>query len=86
MRLREANVVESSRKDVLWHSKRSVTDHYSMAQIRELHDALEKLTQLSNGWNKSLQALKGRKCPTQGKPAEPIGSCREYQSRKSPAA
>lgn len=29
-----------------------------MAQIRELHEALEKITKPSNGWNKSLQALK----------------------------
>ena len=58
MRLREANVSESTRRDVLWHSNRSVTDHYSMAQIRELHEALEKITRPSNGWIKSLQALK----------------------------
>ena len=58
MRLREAGVSESTRRDVLWHSNRSVTNHYSMAQIRELHEALEKITQPTNGWNKSLQALK----------------------------
>jgi hypothetical protein len=58
MRLREAEVADSSRRDVLWHSNRSITDHYSMAQIREMHDALEKITQPSNGWNKSLQTLK----------------------------
>jgi hypothetical protein len=58
MRLREAGVADATRADVLWHSNRSITDHYSMAQIRELHDALEKITQPSSGWNKSLQALK----------------------------
>ncbi|MDP3165716.1 MAG: tyrosine-type recombinase/integrase [Hydrogenophaga sp.] len=58
MRLREAGVSESTRRDVLWHSNRSVTDHYSMAQIREIHEALEKITHPTNGWNKSLQALK----------------------------
>lgn len=58
MRLREAGVSDATRADVLWHSNRSITDHYSMAQIRELHEALEKITKPSNGWNKSLQALK----------------------------
>lgn len=58
MRLREAGITDSSRSDVLWHSNRSITDHYSMAQIMEIHDALEKITQPSNGWNKSLQTLK----------------------------
>lgn len=71
MRLREANVSESTRRDVLWHSNRSVTDHYSMAQIRELHEALEKITRPSTGWNKSLQALKAenalRKASLQGR-------------------
>jgi hypothetical protein len=33
-------------------------NHYSMAQIRETHEAAEKVTRPSNGWNKSLQALK----------------------------
>jgi len=35
-------------------------DHRSLldAQIREMHDALEKITQPSNGWNKRLQTLK----------------------------
>jgi integrase len=58
MRLREAGVSEATRADVLWHSGRSITDHYSMAQIRELYEALQKITQPSSGWNKSLQALK----------------------------
>ena len=58
MRLREASIADSTRSDVLWHSIRSITDHYSMAQIMEMHGALEKITQPSNGWNKSLQTLK----------------------------
>lgn len=58
MRLREASIPDSTRSDVLWHSNRSITDHYSMAQIIEMHAALEKITQPSNGWNKSLQTLK----------------------------
>jgi hypothetical protein len=51
-------IADATRSDVLWHSIRSITDHYSMAQIMEIHAALEKITQPSNGWNKSLQTLK----------------------------
>jgi integrase len=58
MRLREAGVPETGRRDVLWHSAASITEHYTMAQLRELHDALQKISTPSNGWNKSLQALR----------------------------
>jgi len=58
MRLREAGVAESTRRDVLWHSAASITHHYTMAQIRELHAALEMISKPSNDWNKSLQALR----------------------------
>lgn len=58
MRLREAGVSAAGRRDVLWHSASSITDHYTMAQIMELHDALEKISKPSGGWNKSLQALR----------------------------
>ena len=63
MRLREASVPESTRSDVLWDSIRSITDHSSMAQIMELHGAPEKITQPSNGWNKSPADFEGGKCP-----------------------
>lgn len=58
MRMREAGVAETTRRDVLWHSAASITEHYTMAQIRELHAALEKISKPSNDWNKSLQALR----------------------------
>lgn len=58
MRLREAGVRDVA-GDVLWHSGGSIPDHYSMAQILELHGALEKISKPSNGWNMSLQALRG---------------------------
>ena len=48
-------IADSSRSDVLWHSKRSITDHYSMAQIMEIHNALEKIRQPSNGWNRACR-------------------------------
>ncbi|URI08370.1 tyrosine-type recombinase/integrase [Aquincola tertiaricarbonis] len=58
MRLREAGVSESAIADILWHSTRSMTHHYSMAQIVEIHAALEKIRDDSGRWNKSLATLK----------------------------
>ena len=58
MRLREAGVSESTRADILWHTSPTMTHHYSMAQIIELHGALEKIKADSGAWNKSLATLK----------------------------
>jgi integrase len=58
MRLREAGIGESTIADLLWHSTPSVTHHYSMAQIVELHGALEKIKADSGAWNKSLHTLR----------------------------
>ena len=58
MRLREAGVPESTRADLLWHTSGSMTHHYSMAQIVELHGALEKIKADSGRWNKSLATLR----------------------------
>jgi integrase len=58
MRLREAGVPEGTIADILWHSKQSVTHHYSVAQIVELHGALEKIRADSGAWNKSLATLR----------------------------
>lgn len=58
MRLREAGVRESTIGDLLWHSHPTVTRHYSMAQIVELHAALEMIREPSKGWNKSLATLR----------------------------
>ena len=58
MRLREAGVGESTRADILWHTSPTMTHHYSMAQIVELHGALEKIKDDTGQWNKSLATLK----------------------------
>jgi len=67
MRLREAGVSESTVSDVLWHSTRSMTHHYSVAQVVELHSALEQIKDDSGRWNKSLAMLK---LEQKGQPAE----------------
>jgi hypothetical protein len=58
MRLREAGVPESTVADILWHSNPSMTRHYSMAQIVELHAAVEKIKEETGRWNKSLATLR----------------------------
>jgi integrase len=58
MRLREAGAGESTRADILWHTSPTMTHHYSMAQIVELHGALEKIKDDTGRWNKSLATLK----------------------------
>ena len=58
MRLREAGVSEGTRSDILWHTTASMTQHYSVAQIVELHDALEKIKDDTGRRNKSLATLR----------------------------
>jgi hypothetical protein len=50
-------VPESTVADILWHSNPSMTRHYSMAQIVELHAALEKIKEDTGRWN-SLATLR----------------------------
>lgn len=58
MRLREAGVAEGTIADLLWHSTKTMTQHYSVAQVVELHGALEKIKDDSGRWNRSLAMLK----------------------------
>ncbi len=58
MRLREAGVPEPTIRDILWHASSSITHHYTVAQIVELHGALEKIKEDSGRWNKSLATLR----------------------------
>jgi len=70
LRLREAKVSDRTQDDILWHSNKSMTAHYSMAQIREIFEALEKIKDESNRWNVSLQSLIAGKRSTAALPAE----------------
>ena len=58
MRLREAGVGESTISDILWHATKTMTQHYSVAQVVELHQALEKVKDDAGRWNKSLATLR----------------------------
>ena len=54
MRLREAEVREETIADILWHNRPSMTAHYSVAQVTELIEALNKVSNESNRGNRSL--------------------------------
>lgn len=57
LRLREAGVPDRTQDAILWHSSKTMTAHYSMAQIIEIFEALEKIKDETNRWNVSLQSL-----------------------------
>ena len=57
MRLREARVSESTISDVLWHARGNITLHYSVAQVRELREALELIKDDAGRTNISLHML-----------------------------
>lgn len=57
MRLREAGVDEATRADVLWHTRAGMTAHHSATQVRELKEALERITSESQRVNVSLRML-----------------------------
>jgi hypothetical protein len=60
MRLREAGVKESTISDVLWHSHGGMTAHYSVAQVLEIREALELITNERHANNVSLASLIAR--------------------------
>lgn len=44
MRLRLSGVSERTQDEILWHSSKSMAQHYASAQIREIFDALELIS------------------------------------------
>ena len=58
MRLRESGIREETIADVLWHTCRSMTAHYSVAQIEELVEALERITDERSRTNRSLEMIR----------------------------
>ena len=57
MRLREAGVPEDTRADVLWHTRGSMTRHYSAGTVKATYDALELITDERFAHNKSLATI-----------------------------
>ena len=71
LRLREANVEERTISDILWHTRSGMTAHYSVAQVREIHAAVELIADERHSWNKTLASIAqdavGTQVPTQRK-------------------
>jgi integrase len=68
MRLREAGAREETIADILWHTRPGMTAHYSVAQVTELVEALNRITDERNRTNRSLamiarEAFAERKSP-----------------------
>ncbi len=57
MRLREAEVREETIADILWHVRPGMTAHYSVAQVAELVDALNRITDERSRTNRSLAMI-----------------------------
>ena len=71
MRLREAGVPEGTISDLLWHSTPTMTHHYSVAQLVELHSAMEKISKESGQWNRSLATLRAEQEAARGNVTPP---------------
>jgi len=56
-RLLEAGIHEGTIADILWHSRGTMTAHYSVVQVRELLEALNPITDESNRSNANLEML-----------------------------
>lgn len=54
MRLRESGVGAETIADILWHNRPSMTAHYSVAQVAELYEALNRISNESHRVNRSL--------------------------------
>ena len=67
MRLREAEVREETIADILWHVRPGMTAHYSVAQVAELVEALNRITDERSRTNRSLAMIareaRGKKSP-----------------------
>ena len=52
-RLHETDVAESTISDILRHSSTTMTQHYNLAEIVELHQALEKTKDDAGRWKRA---------------------------------
>ena len=66
MRLREAGVNEVTSADILWHTRQGMTGHYTVAEISELLEALNRITDERNRVNRSLAMIQREWLGTKG--------------------
>lgn len=72
MRLREAGVREETIADVLWHTRQGMTAHYSVAQIDELVEALNRITDERSRVNRSLAMIRRERLETKSPQKVPV--------------
>lgn len=68
MRLREAGVSERTQDEILWHSKGTMTNHYAVAQVREIYDALELIKEPTGHESVNVLALVRGQVPQNSPP------------------
>ncbi|WP_369952299.1 tyrosine-type recombinase/integrase [Ralstonia syzygii] len=68
MRLREVGVSERTQDEILWHSKGTMTNHYAVAQVREIYDALELIRESTGHESVNVLALVRRQVPQNSPP------------------
>ena len=61
MRLRENKVEHKTIADILWHSHKDTTSHYTLEQIAELAEAMDLITKNAGRWNRTLDQLRKEK-------------------------
>lgn len=57
MRLREAGVSERTQDEILWHKNGGMTNHYAVAMVAELYDALERIKEPSSWESQNILEL-----------------------------
>lgn len=71
MRLREAGIREETIADILWHTRQGMTAHYSVVQIDELLEALNRITDERNRVNRSLAMIRREQVGKESPPKVP---------------
>lgn len=71
MRLRETGVREKAIADILWHTRRGMTAHYSVAQMDELVEALNRITDERSPVNRSLAMIRRERLGKESPPKVP---------------
>jgi len=72
MRLREAGTREETIADILWHTRQGMTAHYSVVQIDELAEALNRITDERSRVNRSLAMIRREQDGEKSHPKVPI--------------
>ena len=72
MRLREAGAHEETIADILWHTRQGMTAHYSVVQIDELVEALNRIADEGSRVNRSLAMIRREQAGERSHPKVPL--------------